>query len=95
MRNVLLAATALSSLAAALPQKIAIEAALAVPTPAVLGPKVEELPNQDHYDENSTKEKVAESVASTGVEKTTSKRSEGDACAPQPGGYVNVQATHY
>lgn len=42
MRNVLLAASALSGMAAALPQMINIEAALAVPTPTVLGPQATE-----------------------------------------------------
>jgi hypothetical protein len=83
MRNVLLAVSALSGLAAALPQKINIEAALAVPVPEVLGPKVEEQPNAPvKYDQPATVQDVKEDVSNNGVQ--TKKRDE--ACAAQPRG---------
>ena len=82
MRNTFVAASALCGLAAALPQMINIEAALAVPTPTVLGPKVEEtaaLPVT--YDQAAAVASAADSVATAGV--VVKKR---DACAIQPGG---------
>jgi hypothetical protein len=85
MRNVLIAASALSGLAAALPQMINIEAALAVPTPTVLGPKAEETAAElpVTYNQVAAAQSAAAAVATGGVE--LKKR---DACAAQPGGYI-------
>jgi len=82
MRNVLLATSALSGLAAALPQMINIEAALAVPTPSILGPaatETAELPVS--YDQAAATKSAAEAVATGGA---TLKRR--DACQAQPVG---------
>jgi hypothetical protein len=82
MRNVLLAASALSGLAAALPQMINIEAALAVPTPTILGPKAEETAELPvTYDQVAAAKSAAVAVATGGVE--LKKR---DACQLQPEG---------
>ncbi|KAH6872850.1 hypothetical protein BKA58DRAFT_401036 [Alternaria rosae] len=82
MRNVLLATSAISGLVAALPQMINIEAALAVPTPSVLGPaatETAELPVS--YNQAAATESAAAAVATGGV--NLKKR---DACQPQPAG---------
>ncbi|RAR00397.1 hypothetical protein DDE82_007308 [Stemphylium lycopersici] len=84
MRNFLLAASAFSGLTSALPQMINIEAAEAVPTPTVLGPKVDEaaaLPVS--YNPAAAAESVTAVVAKNGAE--TKKR---DVCEPQPGGFT-------
>jgi hypothetical protein len=63
---------------------INIEAALAVPTPTVLGPKAEETkPAPISYNPVAAASAVAEIVAEKGVENKLRKR---EACAPQPGG---------
>jgi hypothetical protein len=82
MRNVLLTASALSGLAAALPQMINIEAALAVPTPTVLGPQATETAERPvSYNQAAATESAAEAVATSGV--SVKKR---DACGAQPAG---------
>jgi hypothetical protein len=87
MRNVLLAASALSGLAAALPQMINIEAALAVPTPTVLGPKAEETAELPvTYDQVAAANSAAVAVATGGVE--LRRR---DACTAQPAGQVYIR----
>lgn len=74
MRNVLIAVSAISGLAAALPQKINIEAALSVPVPEVKGPKVDAKPNAPiAYNQPAAVQEVKETVASSGV--ITRKRS--------------------
>lgn len=89
MRNVLLATSALSGLAAALPQMINIEAALAVPTPTVLGPKAEETAELPvSYNQAAAAASAAAVVATSGAE--LKKR---DACQAQPAGYVVVLNT--
>jgi hypothetical protein len=86
MRSAIFAASALCGLSVALPQMINIEAALAVPTPAVLGPKVEDvIPAPITYNQAAATESAANAVATGGVEKVT-KRGVNDACATQPGG---------
>ncbi|KAF1834016.1 hypothetical protein BDW02DRAFT_499262 [Decorospora gaudefroyi] len=82
MRNVLIAASAFSGLAAALPQNINIAAALAVPTPTVLGPAATESADLPvSYNPTVAAESAAEAVATGGV--TAKKR---NACELQPGG---------
>lgn len=82
MRNVLLATSAFSGLVAALPQMINIEAALAVPTPSVLGPAVTETAELPvSYNQAAATESAAAAVATGGV--SLKKR---DACQPQPAG---------
>lgn len=81
-----LAAAALCGLTAALPQKINIEAALAVPTPtAGLGPKVEDAtPLPISYNQAAATLSAAASVATGGVE--LEKREVSDDCTLQPKG---------
>jgi hypothetical protein len=89
MRHALFAASALCGLTAALPQMINVEAALAVPTPAVLGPKIEEaVPVPITYNQAAATQAAAQAVATGGLEKggSVSKRDVTDACALQPGG---------
>ena len=87
MRNFLLAASAFSGLASALPQAINIEAAEAVPTPTVLGPKVDEVAALPvSYDPAAAAESVTAVVAKDGAE--TNKR-DVRICEPQPEGYVD------
>jgi hypothetical protein len=87
MRNVLLAASALSGLAAALPQMINIEAALAVPTPTILGPKAEETAELPvSYDQAAATKSAAAVVATGGAVVTTGDLKRRDACQPQPAG---------
>ncbi|KAG9191968.1 hypothetical protein G6011_10702 [Alternaria panax] len=82
MRNVLFAASALSGMAAALPQMINIEAALAVPTPTVLGPQATETAELPvSYDQQAATKSAALAVETGGVE--LKKR---DACQDQPAG---------
>ncbi|KAF1945012.1 hypothetical protein EJ02DRAFT_65610 [Clathrospora elynae] len=82
MRNVFIAASALSGFAAALPQMINIEAALAVPTPIILGPNFEETAAPPvNYNQAAAAMSAAAAVATGGVQ--IKKR---DACASQPGG---------
>lgn len=91
MRTALLTASALCGLAAALPQKINIAAALAVPTPtAGLGPKVTDpVPPPVTYNQAAATESAAQAVATGGIVKGgVSKRDIDDACAPQPDGQV-------
>jgi len=86
MRSTIIIASALSGLAAALPQMINVEAALAVPIPTVLGPKVEDKPGLPvSYNQAAATESVAADVSETG---TTHKRdvNVNDSCALQPGG---------
>ena len=86
MRNTIIIASALSGLAAALPQMINVEAALAVPTPTILGPKVEDKPDLPvSYNQAAATESAAADVSNTGI---TQKRDANvnDACALQPGG---------
>lgn len=88
MRNTLLIASALGGLTAALPQMINIEAALAVPTPTVLGAKPEDLPNKPvAYNQAAATESAAAVVAKEG---SNQKRDVNDACALQPVGYVDM-----
>jgi hypothetical protein len=91
MRNVLLTVSAICGLAAALPQKINIAAALAVPTPtAGLGPKVTEVvPPPVTYNQAAAVESAAQAVATGGIV-TVAKRDVDDACALQPDGYVGI-----
>jgi hypothetical protein len=89
MRHALFAASALCGLSAALPQMINVEAALAVPTPSVLGPKIDEaVPAPITYNQAAATQSAAHAVATGGVEKegSISKRDVSDACALQPGG---------
>lgn len=73
------AASGLLGLAAAAPQLINVEAALAVPTPTVLGPKIEETaPAAISYNSNAAASAAAAIVKSEGA---IEKR---DACAAQP-----------
>jgi hypothetical protein len=82
MRNVLLVASALSGLAAALPQMINIQAANAVPTPTILGPKAEETAELPvSYDQVAAAKSAAVAVATGGVQ--LKKRV---ACQSQPAG---------
>lgn len=86
MRNVLISAYALCGLTAAAPkpQNINIEAALAVPMPNILGPKVgDSAALSIAYDPIAAAEAVAEVVVTSGVETKKLKRA---ACEVQPGG---------
>ena len=82
-----LAASSLLGLAAALPQRINIDAVLAVPTPSILGPNIEATkPAETTYNPVAAASAVAAVVESEGViEKrdslTVGKR---DACDTQP-----------
>jgi hypothetical protein len=91
------AASALCGLSAALPQMINIEAALAVPTPSAgLGPNVDQvIPAPISYNQAAATESAAQAVATGGIEKagSASKRSVDDACAVQPGGYIDLPCT--
>ncbi|KAJ4399432.1 hypothetical protein N0V91_009441 [Didymella pomorum] len=76
------AASGLLGLAAAAPQLINVDAALAVPTPTILGPGIEETkPAAVSYNPSAAASAVAAVVKSEGV---IEKR---DACAVQPAGY--------
>jgi hypothetical protein len=81
------AASTLLGLAAALPQRINIDAALAVPTPSILGPKIEDTkPAEPTYNPIAAASAVAAVVESEGVIQkrdslTVGKR---DACDTQP-----------
>ncbi|KAH7379512.1 hypothetical protein BKA66DRAFT_466170 [Pyrenochaeta sp. MPI-SDFR-AT-0127] len=86
MRGIRIAAFALCGIAVAVPnpQTINIEAALAVPTPTILGPKIEDtavLPVS--YDPVAAVIAVAKAIATSGVETKKLKRA---ACDVQPGG---------
>lgn len=73
------AASGLFGLAAAAPQLINVDAALAVPTPTILGPRIEETkPAAISYNPIVAASAVAAVVKSEGV---IEKR---DACAAQP-----------
>ncbi|RYN83952.1 hypothetical protein AA0117_g713 [Alternaria alternata] len=86
MRNVLLAASALSGMAAALPQMINIEAALAVPTPTVLGPQATETAELPvSYNQDAATKSAAAAVETGGV--VVKKR---DSCQVQPVGAGTV-----
>jgi len=86
MRNFLLTASAFSGLASALPQAINIEAAEAVPTPTVLGPKVDEVAALPvSYDPAAAAESVTAVVAKDGAE--TNKR-DVRICETQPGSSI-------
>jgi hypothetical protein len=75
------AASGLLGLAAAAPQLINVDAALAVPTPTILGPGIEETkPAAVSYNPSAAASAVAAVVKSEGV---IEKR---DACAVQPAG---------
>ena len=68
MRYSLAASGLLFGLAAAAPQKINIEAALAVPTPTILGPKIEETkPAAVSYNPTAAASAVAAVVKDEGV----------------------------
>jgi hypothetical protein len=74
---------------------INIAAALAVPTPSAgLGPKVDKLPGPVTYNQAAATKSAAAAVATGGIETAGAKLKRGvdDACAPQPGGYVNVRS---
>jgi hypothetical protein len=81
------AASTLLGLAAALPQRINIDAALAVPTPSILGPKIEDTkPAEPTYNPTAAASVVAAVVESEGIIQkrdsfTVGKR---DACNTQP-----------
>lgn len=80
------AASGLLGLAAAAPQMINIGAALAVPTPTVLGPKVEETKAPTiSYNPIAAASAVAAVVKSEGV---IEKRDVSSCGAQQPGGSV-------
>ncbi|XP_014559136.1 hypothetical protein COCVIDRAFT_92776 [Bipolaris victoriae FI3] len=87
MRNVLLAVSAISGLAAALPQRPNFEAAKALPLPSVdlLKPKVDEKPNAPiKYNQPAAVQEVKQDVSNNGVQ--TRKRS--TSCSngtPEPG----------
>ncbi|EMD64827.1 hypothetical protein COCSADRAFT_189863 [Bipolaris sorokiniana ND90Pr] len=93
MRNVLLAVSAISGLAAALPQRPNFEAAKALPLPSVelLKPKVDEKPNAPiKYNQPAAVQEVKQDVSNNGVQ--TRKRStscsgtvEAGGAAPVPG----------
>ena len=82
-----IAASGLLGLAAALPQRINIDAALAVPTPSILGPNIEATkPAETTYNPVVAASAVAAVVESEGVIQkrdslTVGKR---DACDTQP-----------
>ncbi|KAL6155348.1 hypothetical protein ACJQWK_01251 [Exserohilum turcicum] len=85
MRNALLVASALSGLAAALPQNINIAAAKAVPTPSLLGPAPTLPPNAPvNYNQASAVDKAKDDVAS-GAVKPSNKR-DTSSCPAQPVG---------
>lgn len=88
MRHAILAASAFCGLAAAAPQRINIEAAVAVPTPtAGLGPKIDNpIPAAISYNQAAATVSAANSVATGGVKAAAVKRGVNDACAQQPGG---------
>lgn len=79
MRNVFIAATALSGLAAALPQNINISAAKAVAVPDTLGPAPQEAPESSNYDQTAAQTEVTETVSNQGAITKTRKRS--DTCS--------------
>lgn len=82
-----IAASGLLGLAAAAPQMINIGAALAVPTPTVLGPKVDETKAPSiSYNPTAAAATVAAIVKSEGV---IEKRDTSSCGAQQPGGYVS------
>jgi hypothetical protein len=97
MRYSFVAASVYCGLSAALPQMINIEAALAVPTPSAgLGPNIlQAIPAPISYNQAAATESAAQAVATGGVEKagSASKRDVGDACALQPGGYIDLPCT--
>lgn len=75
------AASGLLGLVAAAPQLINVDAALAVPTPTILGPRIEETkPAAISYNPTTAASAVAAIVKSEGA---VEKR---DACAAQPSG---------
>lgn len=83
MRNVLIVASTFGGMAAALPQKINVEAALAVPTPSILGPKpAETVAPPVTYDQAAAVASAAEAVATGGVQVKVKR----NACDVQPGG---------
>lgn len=95
MRNTFIAASALCGFAAAAPQMINIAAALAVPTPtAGLGPMVDKLPGPVTYNQAAAAKSAAAAVATGGIQAAGAKLKRGidDACALQPGGYVELKA---
>ncbi|KAH7064002.1 hypothetical protein BKA63DRAFT_428179 [Paraphoma chrysanthemicola] len=90
MHCLIVVCSALCGLTAAVPQKINIQAALAVPTPRVgLGPNAAEaIINGAAYDQATAIDSVLQRVKSGGVarEATQTKRAAIDDCALQPGG---------
>ncbi|KAE8845341.1 hypothetical protein PTNB85_03606 [Pyrenophora teres f. teres] len=90
MRNTLLIASAFSGLVAALPQKINIEAAKAVPTPTKLGPNPTETAATITYNADAAASSVVSAVLKSGVSAGKRDVNVNDACALQPGGAGSV-----
>lgn len=91
MRATFFAASALCGLVAAFPQKIDVDAAEAVPTPAApLGPNISNpVPVPITYNQAAATKSAAKAVATGGVDKDNTvivKRGVNDPCAQQPGG---------